>query len=124
MKPLHLLVVTPAETLLDAAEVDSVHVQLADGCGIGIYPGHAPLLAETVTAPLRYTSGPAEHTLDLQAGILEIDAGNVTILTSGEAQTAKFPETAEAAQEVRFDRLAQTLLAMVEAQPDEGSDTD
>ena len=51
------MVLTPIKTLLDVEGVAWVQVRLADGGGIGIYPGHAPLLAETVTAPLRYANG-------------------------------------------------------------------
>jgi len=88
-KSLTLRVLTPAETLLEETEVAWVQVQLADGGGLGIWPGHAPLLAETVSAPLRYASAadiPAErieHILNLEAGILQIEPGEVTVFTSG-----------------------------------------
>ena len=81
-----LMVLTPAKTLLDVEEVAWVQAQLADGGGIGIYPRHAPLLAETVTAPLRYAGESGEHTLNLEAGILQVDGEGVTIFTSGLAQ--------------------------------------
>jgi hypothetical protein len=48
---LRLIVTTPAETILDVPDVRWVQARLADGGGIGIWPGHAPLLAETVAAP-------------------------------------------------------------------------
>jgi F-type H+-transporting ATPase subunit epsilon len=86
IKRLRLAVLTPAETLLDAGEVAWVQARLADGGGIGIYPGHAPLIAETVTAPLRYADPSGEYTLDLEAGILQVDHDGVTILTSGPPQ--------------------------------------
>jgi F0F1-type ATP synthase epsilon subunit len=82
-KLLRLTVLTPAETLLDVEEVAWVQARLADGGGIGIYPRHAPLLAETVTAPLRYADSSGEHTLGVEAGILQVDGDGVTILTSG-----------------------------------------
>ena len=127
MKPLRLMVLTPAETLLDVAEVAWVQVQLSDGGGIGIYPGHAPLLAETVTAPLRYADELGEHALDLKAGILQVEGDGVTILTSGLAQTFEDFELSRAALETlevsdgaRFDRLARALLTTLQAQPGEG----
>ena len=85
-KPLRLTVLTPAETLLDVEEVAWVQARLADGGGIGIYRGHAPLLAETITAPLRYADASGEHTLEVEAGILQVDSDGVTILTSGLVQ--------------------------------------
>jgi F0F1-type ATP synthase epsilon subunit len=83
IKPLRLAVLTPAETLVEVKEVKWVQAQLADGSGISIWPGHAPLLGETVSAPLRYADETGEHVLNLEAGILQVDRGGVTILTSG-----------------------------------------
>lgn len=117
IKPLRLTVLTLAETLLDVEEVAWVRARLADGGGISIYPGHAPLLAETVTAPLRYANGSGEHVLDLEAGILQVDRDGVTIFTSGLTQTSEVFETSEVSEDRRFDRLARTLLTAVPAQP-------
>jgi len=98
IKPLRLTVLTPVETVLDVEEVAWVQARLADGGGIGIYPGHAPLLAETVTAPLRYADGSGEHALGLEAGILQVDREGVTIFTSG-PQTSKVSETLKVSEE-------------------------
>jgi len=117
IKPLRLTVLTPAETLLDVEEVAWVRARLADGGGISIYPGHAPLLAETVTAPLRYANGSGEHVLELEAGILQVDRDGVTIFTSGLTQTSEVFETSEVSEDKRFDRLARTLLTAMPAQP-------
>ncbi len=139
---LRLTVLTPARTLLDAGNVAWVQARLADGGGIGVYPGHAPLLAETVTAPLRYADPAGEHTVDLEAGILEIRQGSVTVLTNGLARDAGTadvdrvsadigpdrlpdrPRSASDASEARFDRLAQALLDTLGEQADEVLGTD
>jgi F0F1-type ATP synthase epsilon subunit len=105
------MVLSPAETLLDVQDVAWVQARLADGGGIGIYPGHAPLLAETITAPLRYADASGEHTLEVEAGILQVDGGGVTILTSGRAHASEVSQTSEVLEEERFDRLAQELLS-------------
>jgi F0F1-type ATP synthase epsilon subunit len=123
-RSLHLTVLTPAETLLDAEEVAWVQVRLADGGGIGIYPGHAPLLAETVTAPLCYADPWGEHALEVEAGVLQVDGDGVTILTSGVVQTSEVCETSEVLEGARFDRLAQALVSILEAQPVEVLDVD
>jgi len=122
-EPLRLTVLTPAEALLDVEKVAWVQARLADGGGIGIYPGHAPLIAETVTAPLRYADTSGRHTLDLEAGILQVEPGGVTVFTSGRTQAAEDggesqPEALEnSEEEAHFDRLAQALLATMRAQP-------
>jgi F0F1-type ATP synthase epsilon subunit len=121
IESLRLTVLTPAETLLDVERVAWVQVQLADGGGIGIWPGHAPLLAETVAAPLRYADALGEHALDLEAGILQIERDGVTIFTSGLAGQAISARPPDEDQEgARFDRLARALLTTLGAQPDEG----
>ena len=131
IKPLHLTVLTPAETLLDAGQVEWIKLQLADGGGIGIWPGHAPLLAETVIAPLRYADAKGEHTLDLDAGILYIETDRVTIFTSGLAGKATSiaaisgtPSPTEDEQETHSDlkRLAGALLTTLGARPEEQTD--
>ncbi len=131
-KPLRLTVLTPAETLLDVEKAAWVQARLADGGGIGIYPGHAPLLAETVTAPLRYADPSGEHILDLAAGILQVDDNGVTILTSGLAQTSEVsestrlssPKSSEVSDGTRFDRLARELLTTLRGQAAEVLDLD
>lgn len=82
-QPWRLVVRTPAETLLEAQGVTWLQVQLADGGPLTILPGHAPLLAETVTAPLRYTDPVGEHSVVVGAGLLHIARGEVRVYTTG-----------------------------------------
>lgn len=112
-KLLRLTVLTPAEVLRDVEGVRWVQAQLADGGGISIWPGHAPLLAETISAPLRYADDAGEQTLALAAGILQIDDGSVTIFTSGpaEADEMKRPFDGDDQPAEAYGRLARTLLA-------------
>jgi F0F1-type ATP synthase epsilon subunit len=118
-KPFRLKVLTPERTLLAVKGVTQVQAQLADGSPIGIYPGHAPLLAETVAAPLRYTDPSGEHALDLCAGILQVGDEGVTVFAR--SQISEVCETSEILEEDdgRFDRLAHELLTRLNAQPDE-----
>lgn len=118
---LRLTVLTPAETVLEVEKVAWIQARLADGGGIGIYPGHAPLTAETVSAPLRYADPSGERAIDLEAGILLVEADGVTIFTSGPAQTSQVSRTL-VSDEARFDRLAQALLATMQARPTEMPD--
>jgi len=118
---LRLTVLTPAETVLEVEKVAWIQARLADGGGIGIYPGHAPLTAETVSAPLRYADPSGERAIDLEAGILLVDADGVTIFTSGAAQALQVSRTL-VSDEARFDRLAQALLATMQARPTEMPD--
>lgn len=115
--PFHLTVLTPERTLLEAEGVTQVQAQLADGGPIGVYPGHAPLLAETIAAPLRYADASGEHTIDLGAGILQVHGEGVTVFAG--PQTSRVSETLEVpAGDRHFDRSVHQLLAKLNAQPD------
>lgn len=117
-KLLHLEVLTPAAKLLDVAEAEWVHLRLADGTGLSVYPGHAPLLAETVTAPLRYADQSGEQTFNIEAGILQVEDNTVMIFTSGQLDAAEIGKPAAVSAERRFERLAQGLHARLEAEPE------
>jgi F0F1-type ATP synthase epsilon subunit len=120
-KPLHLRVLTPAKTLVDVEDVAWVRVRLVDGRGISIYPGHARLLGETQPASLQYADSSGEHSLDLAAGILQVEDGDVFIFTSGRGFGPKPPSSEEGA---RYDRLAKELLRRLEVEPKGVLDSD
>ncbi len=118
-KSFHLTVLTPERALLEAGEVTQVHAQLADGAPIGIYPGHAPLLAETVAAPLHYTDPSGEHTIDLGAGILQVSEAGVTVFADSAKPCEGLKPSQGSEGDEHFDRLARDLLAKLNAQPDD-----
>lgn len=116
-EPFRLTVMTPAQTLLKTEGVAWVQAHLADGGPIGIYPGHAPLLAETVVAPLHYADASGEHAVDLNAGILQVTSVDVTVFIDN-AKPCKEPSQGPEDDE-HFDQLAQDLMTSLDAKPDE-----
>jgi hypothetical protein len=117
-KRLHLAVLTPAGALLDVADVAWVQALLSDGSGLGIYPGHAPLLAETRRAALRYATTAGKHqTEDLEAGILQVTGNDVLLFTGGPSVGPFETPGAPADEAQQFDRLAGALLAALQADP-------
>jgi len=104
-----LTVITPAETLREVEDVAWVRLRLADGTGLTVYPGHAPLLAETIAAPIRYAAHGNEHALNAEAGILRVDRGAITVFTSGEADLEATGPAAVSSQEREFKRMAREL---------------
>jgi F0F1-type ATP synthase epsilon subunit len=106
---MRLRVLTPAETLLEVEQTKWVQVRLSDGTGLSIYPGHAPLLAETVTAPLRYADETGERMLDVEAGVVQVENHDVSVFTRGEAEVAEAAEPLAVARERKFERLAREL---------------
>ncbi len=124
---LRLIVLTPASSLLDMDGLDWVQVVLADGGGLGIYPGHAPLLAETWPGVLRYAiGGQAQQTAPLAAGVLDIHNNQVQLLTGGpiddEIQAGQSDSASEEA--LPSDRLAAALWAALQTPPTAFEDTD
>lgn len=116
-KRLRLLVSSPVRILLEVDEVSWVQVRLVDEGWLGIYPGHAPLLAETMAGPLRYADDDGEHALDVLSGILHVCDGKVALSIGNDE--ALF-EAAEQFTAARFDRLARSLLLGMKAQVDMG----
>jgi F-type H+-transporting ATPase subunit epsilon len=77
---LHLTVITPAKSVLDANAV-SVVVPAFDG-ELGVLPGHADMLALLGTGELRLTT-PEGNTrrLAIRGGFLQVNHNKVTVLT-------------------------------------------
>jgi F0F1-type ATP synthase epsilon subunit len=84
-----LLVLTPEETLLETEKAAKVRLALADGGSIGIHAGHHPLLAETRVGPVEYGEEDYTEAVPVRAGILHVEADQVTIYTSGWAEESK-----------------------------------
>ena len=108
--PFRLTISAPGETIADLTGVTWIYSDLADGGGIGILPGHAPLLAETADGPLRYRDSDGEHTVPLLAGVLEIAQGQATILTGGRVQPGEAAGSGGRLDETQqLARLAEAL---------------
>jgi F-type H+-transporting ATPase subunit epsilon len=105
---LGLRVLTPEGAILETAHLNAVNVPLVDGGTIGIRPGHAPLIAETIKGPVTYRTSEGEEHIKLLAGVLDIRLNTVTILTAGEIYDAQ-REVAQASK-TEFNRLMQTLV--------------
>jgi F0F1-type ATP synthase epsilon subunit len=103
---LRLIVCTPSETVIEAEQVQWVHVKLVQAKTLTIWPGHARLLAETNTEALRYADAGGEHTVDLPAGILQVWDNTVTLYLAGTLGERAWSQD----REERFDRLAEAML--------------
>jgi len=131
---LRLRVITPSGVLLDVRDVAWVRMQLADGGGIGILPGHSPLLAESILGDIVYTYASAgadagasaqalgEQAQSVGAGIMSIRDNEITVLTVDAAAAEK--ETPgefgggagqPGPEASRFRRLAKALYAQLGA---------
>ena len=116
---LNLRIFSPDGISIEKTELTSISVPLADHGWIGIKPGHAPLIAETVRGAVRFQSELGEDSIEIHPGVLEIKDNTVIILTAGKV-TKQTDFVAEPAQ-MDFERLMQTLVSKIH--PDEETDT-
>jgi F-type H+-transporting ATPase subunit epsilon len=79
-KELHVAVVTPERSLLDA-KADFVAVPMYDG-EIGVLPGRAPLIGRLGYGELRIKKGGTTQRLFVDGGFVQIRGDEVTVLTS------------------------------------------
>lgn len=105
---LHLKILTPDGPVLDKGDLTAVNVPLANGYPIGIHPGHAPLIAETVKGKVRYRTTEDEDAIEINAGVLDIRANTVVILTVEQEQEVSSDATEPARSD--FDRLIESLI--------------
>lgn len=105
---MHLKILTPDGIILEKKSLIAINVPLADGRPIGILPGHAPLIAETVQGSVGYRTSTSKGDIEVHAGVLQIRNNKVTILTAGKVSEtlSEFSEQPEKA----YDRLMQTLM--------------
>jgi len=108
---MRLLVLTPETVLLEVEDITHVQARLSDGGGIGIRPGHHPLLADTLDGDLVYTQGDDQNLRHVRAGILRVEAEQVTLYTSGWLDTQSAPPTK---QPTRLDELTRELEEQLE----------
>ena len=105
---LHLIVWTPDATLLEVEQAAWVHVKLANNNGVTIWPGHAPLLAETVAETLRYEDRNGAQRIEFPSGTLQVSNNRVTLFLDRAVGDSSW-DRGEAGSR-QFDRLAETLL--------------
>lgn len=101
-KLLRLRVWSPAETVIEVEDVQWVHLELSRARPLTIWPGHAPLLAET-TESVRYADDAGTHAVELPPGILQVRENEVLILVGGALQLGK-------GEGERLERLTDALL--------------
>jgi F0F1-type ATP synthase epsilon subunit len=108
--PLRLIVWTPSQVVLEADPVDWVHLELADDKRVTVWPGHLPMLAETMPGPVRYADRAGEHAEELPAGIVAVQERTVTLFLAGVVgEQVQEPKVA------RFGRLSEALVGQLAA---------
>lgn len=78
--PLHLVVVTPEATVLDA-QVEFVTVPLFDG-ELGVARNHAPLIGRLGFGELRYKVHGESYRYYVDGGFVQVDNNVVSVLTN------------------------------------------
>ncbi|HOR18477.1 MAG TPA: hypothetical protein PLE10_01430 [Brevefilum sp.] len=109
---LHIL--SPDGINFEKGGLQEVVVPLADGGSIGIKPGHATLIAETVRGAIRYRTELEQESIEVLPGVLDIRDNTVIILSAGKVsqQTSIVSE----AGSMNFERLMQTLINKIQVE--------
>ena len=107
-EPLHLLVRTPSESLLDVDHVKWVHVDLVEDTALTIWPGHLPMLGETIPAALRYADREGTHSVECPPGIVHVHGRTVTLYVAAAVGALTLEEQEQSRQ---YTRLSETLIA-------------
>ena len=93
-----------------------VEALLPDGL-IGIWPGHAPLIARTASGPLEFDAGDGLERLSLGDGLMRVSHGECVILVSA-SPSASLPAGADEQQD-REDLVDELTDALQETLADE-----
>ena len=109
---LHVSVVTPEETVLDAAP-EFVVLPLFDG-ELGVLPGHSPMIGRLGFGEMRLTIGGEVKSYYVDAGFAQVADNEVTVLTGRAMLTSDIDSAAAQAQ-------LDEGLARTAATPDEGA---
>ena len=107
-EPLRLIVRTPSESLLDVDHVEWVHVDLAEDRGLTIWPGHLPMLGETIPTALRYADPEGTHSVECPPGIVHVSGRTVTLYVAAAVGEQTLQEQEQSRQ---YTRLSETLIA-------------
>ena len=118
---LTLKILTPEGLIFKEEGLDAVNIPLADGCPIGIRPGHAPIIAETLKGAIHYRSVHQENEVLLHAGVLDLRDNVVILLTAGEVE--KTPESLAEPVPTEYDRLMQTLIQQIQLEDQDEQET-
>ncbi len=108
-KRIPLIVVTPERPAWEG-EVDTLVVPAEDG-QLGVFPGHAPLLASLRPGTVVMRTGEDTRLLAVSGGFLEVHGGRASL----------FAETAELAGEIDAERArqaAERARTALKTQPD------
>ncbi len=87
---MNLLVVTP-ERIIFNGTVRWVQIPLRDGL-LGVWPGHAPLIASLQPGELVLDDGTEEQSIPVPGGILRIDVERCVVLAGGLSEAARSKE--------------------------------
>ncbi len=116
---LNLKILSPDGINFEKRDLQEVVVPLADGGSIGIKPGHASLIAETVRGAIRYRTELEQDSIEVLPGVLDIRDNTVIILSAGKVsqQTSVVSE----AESRNFERLMQTLISKIQSEEESNS---
>lgn len=114
-----LKIMTPETVLADRPNLAWVRLVLANENTITIWPGHAPLVAETADGPIMIMDRDNFEMISLAPALLKVTEDSVTLLTQCDKASCIVEPAEPNLSSADINRLADELLAMLYADPSE-----
>ena len=73
-----LRIITPDKEEINAQSVNFVHLRLADGNPISIYPGHIRLMGLIKEGSLKFSDDQKKHQVSVSDGLLLVDRDEIS----------------------------------------------
>ncbi len=115
-KSLSFTVLSPDSVIFEAENVTKVRARLRGDTWLSVYPGHAPLLAETLPGKLEYEINEHQSELILSAGILQVKQNHITVFVSKAHLADDNMDDSDAGRVERYDKLSRMLMQSLDAQ--------
>ena len=114
METLRFIVLTPNKRIVDVSNVSDVYFKTDSGI-VGIFPGHASMIASVGVGSVVYNQGETAGYLKVSGGVANIDNDVVTLMVDiAEEASSIDPERAKRALDRAESRLAAKELSDID----------
>jgi F0F1-type ATP synthase epsilon subunit len=110
-----LKIMTPETVLADRSNLEWVRLVLANENVITIWPGHAPLVAETADWPITIMNCGKLELIEVAPAILKVNKDTITLLTLHDKKNSSEEHIESDHNPADTDRLADDLVAVLHA---------
>ncbi|TFG72676.1 MAG: hypothetical protein E4H27_02190 [Anaerolineales bacterium] len=115
-KTLSLSILSPDRVILEVENVTRLTARLGNDTLLSIYPGHAPLLVETLPGILEYFVDEKRIELALYGGILHVLQQYVTVFVNKSLDAGVGTDDSDGREGAHFEKLSRMLMQSLKAE--------